>query len=105
MMAVIGMGIMPMVLVVMVMLFMMSMAVPVIVPVQIRHIMVVVVALQPHSKIAGIQAGFFCPGNNDLIPLQRKGVQRLPKLLLIRPQIQQCPDSHITTDTGETFQI
>jgi hypothetical protein len=80
-------------------------AVLMIVPVQIRHIMVVVVALQLHGKIAGIQTGFFHPGNSDLIALQGKGCQRLPKLLLIRPEIQQRPDSHITADAGKTFQI
>ena len=60
---------------------------------------------QNHIKIAGIDPAFFCPSDPDLIPFERQCLQCFPEGLLSGAKIQKRAHSHITTDTGITFQI
>ena len=77
------------------------------VPVQIRHVMIVIVMIliQDHVEIAGIDPGLFDPADPDLISVQGKGGKRRKKAVLIRAQIQQRSHGHISADPAGAVKI
>ena len=75
--------------------------------VQVGHIVVVVLVLgvQYHVKIAGVQPGLFHSADVDAEPIQRQAGQRFAQHSLVRAQVQQRRRDHIAADAGVTFQI
>ena len=75
--------------------------------IQIRHVMVMVLVLriQAHVKVAYIQPGLFHPADLGREPLYRKALQCLSQHLLIGPQIQKSRHRHISADPGIAFQV
>ena len=75
--------------------------------VQVGRIVVVVLVLgvQHHVKIAGVQPGLFHSADVDAEPIQRQAGQRFAQHNLVRAQVQQRRRDHIAADAGVTFQI
>ena len=74
-------------------------------PVMLMRVFMPFFLLQNHIKITGIDPAFFRPSDPDLIPFERQCLQRFPEGLLSGAKIQKRTHSHITADTGITFQI
>ena len=77
------------------------------VTVKILHIVVMILMdfIQNHTEITGLQSGFGHSGYFRHIALQRKAGQCGEKHLLIRTQIQQRGNRHITADTAGAVQV
>lgn len=75
--------------------------------VQVGHVVVMIflILIQDHVKVAGIDAGLFDTADLDTIPLQGKGVESFKKALLVRTQIQQGSDSHVSADAAGAVEI
>lgn len=91
----------------MIMAAVLMIVVAVLVSIQIRHVMVMVLVLriQAHVKVAYIQPGLFHPADLGREPLYRKALQSLFQHLLIGPQIQKSRHRHISADPGIAFQV
>ena len=73
--------------------------------VKIFHVMIMVLMIQDHVKVAGVNAGFVFPCDLRPEALQRKAVQCRLQNLGVCAQIQQGCNRHIPADPGITFKI
>ena len=77
------------------------------VPVKIRHVVVVIVMIliQDHIEIAGVDPSLFDPADPDLIAVQGERGKRREKPALIRAQVQQRSHGHISADPAGAVEI
>lgn len=73
--------------------------------VKIGHVVVVVVVIEDHVKVTGVEAALVHSADGDAVAFQGKAGQRRLKHLLIGAEIEQSRDGHIAADAGITFEI
>ena len=72
---------------------------------EIGHIMIMIVLLQQHGKITGVNTGFHHSGNLCLKSADGDGLQHLLKHGLIRSEIKQRGHRHVSADSRIALQI